>query len=175
MYLPPLDFTTDTAATLQFNLAYAQFSSSYVDRLKIDVSKDCGSTWTNKYNKSGSALATAPTTTGSFTPTAAQWRAETIDLTSYAGESQVFIKFVGISGYGNNLYIDDINILPYSTIGVTENKIPSANDVAVYPNPFSSVAFIDISLAENLKLKLTFSILWVKMSFPVWRMTWVPA
>ena len=32
------------------------YSDSYVDQLLVDVSGDCGRTWTNVYNASGSAL-----------------------------------------------------------------------------------------------------------------------
>ena len=35
---------------------------------------------------------------------------KTIDLNSYAGNDEVKIKFVSVNDFGNNLYLDNINI-----------------------------------------------------------------
>jgi hypothetical protein len=148
LYLPAIDMSSDTNSSLTFSVAYAQYSTSYVDQLKVYVSINCGSTWTIKYSKSGATLATAPLTTSSFTPTAAQWRTDTINLDTYIGEPQVNVKFTGVSGYGNNLYIDDINLTQTTTVGIHEN-ISSENLVNIYPNPFSGNAVIDLDLNEQ--------------------------
>jgi PKD repeat protein len=79
------------------------------------VSTDCGTNWSTVYNKTGNTVATGnlptvdPVTT-LFTPTSTQWRQETIDLTSYVGQSNVIIGFKNIAAYGNRLFIDNINI-----------------------------------------------------------------
>ncbi|MHC1706022.1 MAG: choice-of-anchor J domain-containing protein [Bacteroidales bacterium] len=108
--LPPADLSIPAGAQLVFNVAYAQYNSSYIDKLKVMVSADCGITWTTVYEKQGSELATAPVTTSSFIPAASQWRSDTVDLSSFTGQPRVFIKFMAINGYGNNLYIDDVRI-----------------------------------------------------------------
>jgi hypothetical protein len=132
LMLPPVDMTSAASMILTFKVAYAQYSSSYADKLEVQTSTNCGSTWVSRYTKSGSTLSTATATTSAFTPTAeTQWRQETVDLTSLAGQSKVMIRFKATSAYGNNLYVDDVN-LDVSN-GLNANDLLSS--VNLFPNP----------------------------------------
>lgn len=64
-----------SADSLKFDWAYAQYSSSYNDRLIVKLSKDGGVTFPYVvFDRAGAALATAPTTTSPFVPTSSsQW------------------------------------------------------------------------------------------------------
>lgn len=108
--LPKADIAAYSSATLTFDVAYAPYDATNFDGLEVLVSTDCGGTFTTVYSKSGTTLATAIATTSAFTPTAAQWRSETVDLTPYVGNSSVWIAFRNLAGYGNNLYVDNINV-----------------------------------------------------------------
>jgi len=130
-------------ANLDFNVAYARFDSAYSDTLLVNISTDCGNTWTNIYTKGGTTLATAPDTTGVFTPTANQWRHESIDISAYAGLPSVLFEFVAKSGYGNDAYIDDINIYHSTTTGTS--SISNNQQVSIFPNPSSGNFNIQIS------------------------------
>ncbi len=152
LIMPAMDLTDDTSAQLTFNVAYAQYGT-YQDRLRVAVSTNCGTTWTNVYDKVGSGLATAPATTSFFVPTSSQWRAESVDLTSYAGNPEVFVKFVGISNYGNNLYVDDVNIQATSS-GISSSTAAEAS-VNVFPNPFAGETRIEIVLPEETTVSVT--------------------
>ena len=110
MRLPKADIAAYSSATLTFDVAYAPYSAVYYDGLQVLVSTDCGNTFTTVYSKSNTTLATASATQGSFVPTAAQWRSETINLTPFVGNSTVWIVFKNNGGNGNNLYIDNINV-----------------------------------------------------------------
>jgi hypothetical protein len=128
---PRIDFTSaNMAATLSFNVAYAQYDATSMDRLTVNVSTDCGQTWNQVYTKSGTALSTTTPKTTAFTPTANQWRTESVSLAAYAGQPDVILQFLTTSGYGNNLYLDDIMIA--NTTGVADKQAPS---FVVYPNP----------------------------------------
>ena len=117
---PPLDFTNDTLVSMSFEYASAYYSTAYTDSLKIYVSADCGTTWSNvaAYVGTQSTFSTAGQTTSSFTPVdSTSWcqgsstvTCPTIDLDAYSGMAGVRVKFVTINGYGNNLYLDNINI-----------------------------------------------------------------
>jgi hypothetical protein len=132
LFLPLVDMTTAPSMILTFKVAYAQYNTTSSDQLEVQVSSDCGATWTDKYSKSGSALATSAVTTVAFVPTLeTQWRTETIDLTSYAGQPKVLIRFKSTSAYGNNLYVDEIN-LDLSN-GVNTNEFVSG--VNLFANP----------------------------------------
>jgi len=113
--LPKIDLSTVSGATMTFHVAYAAYSAQNVDGLQVLVSTDCGTTFTTVYNKTGSTVAagnlpTTGATTAQFTPQTAQWRQETIDMTPYVGQSGVIVKFRNVAGYGNRLFIDNINL-----------------------------------------------------------------
>jgi len=113
---PVIDLTNSNGALLQFDLAYAQFQPGSDDELVITVSDDCGNTFNNiVYSRSGATLATEAPTTTSYQPTSANsWRTETVDLSPYAGSS-IQIRFIAITDYGNDLYLDNINVIDNST------------------------------------------------------------
>ncbi|MFL5730683.1 MAG: T9SS type A sorting domain-containing protein, partial [Cytophagaceae bacterium] len=110
------DLNGVNAPKLQFDLAYARYDAGDFDHLQVLVSTDCGSTFpTIVYDKSGSdasgnTLSTRAETTSPFSPTlASEWRLETVDLSAFTG-STVVIKFRFFNGFGNDLFIDNINV-----------------------------------------------------------------
>jgi len=95
---------------LFFDVAYARYSATLFDGLRVDVSTDCGQTFQpTGYFRQNLDLATAGTfSSGSFTPsTTADWRRDSIDLSAYSG-SRIRLRFVAVCGYGNNLYLTNI-------------------------------------------------------------------
>lgn len=93
---------------LLFDHAYAQYSSTYSDGLRVDVSVNCGGNWTTVYSASGAALATAAATTSAYVPSAcAQWAHHDIDLSAYDGRT-ILVRFTNINDYGNYLYLDNV-------------------------------------------------------------------
>lgn len=155
LYVPPVDLTSASTAGLAFSVAYAAYSSTYYDQLKVDVSTNCGSSWTSVYNKSGSTLSTTGSyVTSNFVPNATQWRAETADLTSYVGQPKVFVRFTGISGYGNNLYIDDINITSATSVEELSSQV---QELVIYPNPASGNTAIVFVLPETENVSFSVS------------------
>lgn len=148
---PDIDLSTAPSGTaLQFNVAYAQYNSTTNDNLKILLSPNCGNTWTTIYNKSGSILSTASPQTTAFTPTASQWRKENINLNSYIGQSDIVLAFVSQSNYGNNLYIDDINIV--NTTGIEENNMDHL--ISVYPNPSNGNIYVETKFEKTESVKI---------------------
>lgn len=146
LYLPKTDLSAYTGAvTLSFDRAYAQYNTSFIDALRISVSEDCGTTWDEVYYKESSDLSTAPNTTSSFRPDDDEWATDEIDLTSYAGNGEVIVKFSAISGYGNNLYIDNIRL--NSPVSVTDLHLIRQFDL--YPNPASTMANASFQLIEG--------------------------
>jgi Zn-dependent metalloprotease len=137
-YTNNYDFSSASSMVMTFDVAYAPGyyqGTTYSDQLKVSVSTDCGTTWTQLYSKSGTTLATAPTytitNTTCWSPTAAQWRNESITLpSSVYGQSNVMFSFENISGWGEWVYIDNINIT-----GTTGVAIQGVNGVSAYPNP----------------------------------------
>jgi PKD repeat protein len=132
------DLSQASTATLKFDVAHARYSASYIDSLIVLASSNCGGTWTRIYNKGGTTLATAPDATTEFIPTASQWRTETVDLTSLAGNSSVQIMFRSKSGWGNWIYVDNINITapdfsqpPTASFSTSASTICSGNSISI--------------------------------------------
>ncbi|MEO0312312.1 MAG: hypothetical protein RIQ89_1969 [Bacteroidota bacterium] len=135
LQLPSMDFTAFPNPSITFDLAHKRYSTSGTyanDNLKVLVSIDCGNTWTTVFNKTGAALATTTgVQTTAFTPTAAQWRNEVINLASYAGNPNVFVRFQGTSSFGNNVYVDNVNI----TVNTGISQPIALGGFNLYPNP----------------------------------------
>ncbi len=150
---PPIRLAGYSAATLTFKHAYRRVSVSVQDSMAVYVSTNCGSTWTRvagykeTQTTSPYVYITTSNTTTSFTPSSSsQWcgssgysPCKSIDLTPYAG-SVIRIKFENISGNGNSLFIDDINVT-----GVSNMSPPVAafNASTVNACSGSAVTFTD--------------------------------
>ena len=95
-----------------FDRSHRIYSTTDIDTLNIYISTDCGGTWTRLYTKGGAQLATVTgTLSTAYTPTSnAQWVRDSVSLTSYVGQASVYLKFESRSGWGNNLYLDNINV-----------------------------------------------------------------
>ncbi|MBE9488646.1 MAG: T9SS type A sorting domain-containing protein, partial [Bacteroidetes bacterium] len=127
------------------------------DAFRVDVSLDCGETFTAIYEKDGLDLSTVGSyITSTWTPSSANdWRTEEIDLTAYEGENVLF-RFININGYGNSTFIDNINVSA-EILGTEQNKLFG---VYLYPNPTSEIVFISLTSAmgSTYKIKVTNSL-----------------
>ncbi|HRH62668.1 MAG TPA: T9SS type A sorting domain-containing protein [Bacteroidia bacterium] len=119
------------------------------------MSTDCDASWTKIYGKSQNNLATngGTSVTSSFTPTAAQWRSESIDLSAYQGNSHVRFKFKNYNGGGNNIYVDDINV-SNAPLAVA-NTISLQNQLLLFPNPSQGVFTMTLNLASQSDIKIS--------------------
>lgn len=122
-----------SGSQLTFNHAYRQYATEN-DRLQVEVSTNCGSTWTTVWNYAGAALSTLAASDTSFFPEFAwQWRSNTVNLGAYDNMNDVVIRFRGTSAYGNNLFVDDINIS--GATGVITIDAEEAAEARIMPNP----------------------------------------
>jgi hypothetical protein len=130
---PHLDFQNLTAPIrLYFDVAYTSYNTNTADSLVLELYDECDNTTSRIYAKGGSALSTAPNITSPFTPSPTQWRTDTVNLDTMAGKPPVKVRFLAISNYGNNLYLDNVN-LNGTSLAVT--SMENASNILVYPNP----------------------------------------
>lgn len=154
IYTPDFSFATVTNAELSFDVAYEPASTAtYSDTLVVYYSTNCGNSWTQIYSKGGMTLCTTGGTTdgktdvnsaGCFVPTAgtSTWRRDSVSLAALNGVSGVMFSFEMRSGWGNILYLDNIDIntpSPTSVQNITNNA-----DVKVYPNPSNGIFNLSI-------------------------------
>lgn len=139
LYLPPMDLSSATIPVLYFDMAYAQRTSSSDDVLDILVSDDCGATWTAVFSDHGASLSTAAPSIYAYVPDPnnnSHWRTLEVDLGNYK-KPNLLIKFVTTSDNGNNLYLDNINLV-FNATGIQRTAATSRN-VTLYPNPASGI------------------------------------
>lgn len=143
---PTVNLSAMTVPGLTFKVAYAQRQTTNTDRLRVYVSTDCGVTWNQRYSKAGALLSTHAAMSGSYVPTAAEWRTETVTFTAaQMASTNARIKFTFESDGGNDIFIDDINIL--GGVGVQEqNSAISTFDV--YPNPAQDNTMVEFNLDQ---------------------------
>jgi hypothetical protein len=104
---------------VNFDVAYARHDAASGDSLQIVYSTDCGVTWLpTTYNKGGAGLATngGNLVTASFVPTEAQWRNESVGLsTCNINSSSILVGIKSINDFGNNIYVDNFSITKLDT------------------------------------------------------------
>jgi len=137
-----LNLSGYNSAYLTFDVAYQTYTG-YVDSLNVLLSTNCGNTFTTIYAKGGSNLASAGTGTNNFVPTANQWRKDSINLNAYIGNSDVIISFQNVNGYGNKLYIDNINLnaTVAANAGVDQSICSGSAAVAIGMNPVNGINY----------------------------------
>jgi PKD repeat protein len=128
---PKIDLTNAISAMLEFDYAYTQWGGSYEDGFRIDISSDCWASYDTLFYAFGDDLITVPSTNDEWYPSdCSDWSANnSIDLTSYLGQS-VAIRFVAINGWGNNFFMDNINVM-----GQLSGVDQLASPFVVFPNP----------------------------------------
>jgi PKD repeat protein len=149
---PSIDIASIPNPTFAFQVAYAQQTSTDADRLRVMFSSDCGATYGVRYSKQGNTLATASPTTASFVPTNAQWRTETAYLGSNTSTTNFRAMFEMTKNNGNNLYVDNINIV--STVAGILEEVAGVNNFFIYPNPTSDNTFLSFTSTETLPVKI---------------------
>jgi hypothetical protein len=144
---------------VSFKVSYQQQATTNNDKLQVYASTDCGATWVSKWSRSGAALqptSVSGTSSSAFTPSSGQFATYTVAISSIASNANVLFKWVFYAGtsVGNNIYIDDIDIVnSLAGIQTIENKV----NLSIYPNPSSSTVNISFNLAEkhNIAINVT--------------------
>jgi len=169
-YAPTLDLTGLTSVKMKFSYADAQYDFGggdlSQDSLYILVSADCGRTWATVYANGGNTLATVAANTNPYTPVQADWRNDTVDLSSMAGNGSVIVQFNTVSGNGNNLYIDNINIYNAGALGI--KPVSDISSMSLFPNPAADLLNVQLQLAQasEISFEVTNALGQVVMSGP---------
>lgn len=125
---------------ITFWRAAAQYSSTHSDTLEVLISADCGQSYTSVYKKGGAELRTrADYMTAEYIPTTEEWVADTVDITAMVNGrfDNVTVQFRNINGYGNNVYIDDIQIYSRTLPGRLKQQ-----GYLIAPNPTNGLLTI---------------------------------
>ena len=111
---PRINSAIYDSLSMEFMLAAALYDAINLDTLEIMVSPDCGKSFQTVYKKWGTVLSTKPGFAATeFIPVKSDWRKETIDLSRFKG-ADIQIRIRGTNQYGNNVYLDNINIIGFN-------------------------------------------------------------
>lgn len=146
-------------ATLEFQYAYAQRFASYTDSLIIYLSDECGSDLIRLATYGEDSLnnfATVLPSTQNFIPqTAMDWcGAEnnpaciSLDISEWAGSSNVQVIFESYNGFGNNLYIDNVTI--EGTLSNIRKDQLASDKLSVFPNPSEGSFSVKLTGMEGI-------------------------
>ena len=157
---PTIDLNDYPNAQLVFEMAHALYGQDgFRDELIVAISQDCGNTFdmaNATYQKIGQTLETSDPTLDEFIPTTeSQFRTELVNLKKFSGLGRIKIAFITKNGYGNNIFLKNIRILPKE-----EFKYELTLNELVSPNPIvdgtQAVESVRISNTGNLPVSKFF-------------------
>jgi len=146
LYPPQIDLSC--VKYLAFDWSHYYNSSYPLDELDVDITLDSGVTWTNLWSRTGSAFESndgaGNTTPGTFVNVL-------LDLRAYSGLAR--IRFHAYSGYGPNMYIDNIHlIVPQPPVG-EDVYISEVSDNL--PGEDDGTGFIELHNSTDLPIGLS--------------------
>ncbi|CAN5216111.1 hypothetical protein BH09BAC5_BH09BAC5_08690 [soil metagenome] len=147
-----------TGITMTFKVAFAsqlQDTAYITEKLRVLASTNCGQSWSQISTKKGSTLLSAGMVPGYFIPTndPLLWKTITINIVGTYAQPRTRFKFEWTGGrYGNEFYLDDLNITG-TNVGV--NEFSSVTFFDLFPNPSSDNSTVHLSLKENEQVKIT--------------------
>jgi PKD repeat protein len=146
------DLSNTSNVIVSFDYAYATNAANLSDiteKVKIYVSKDCGSSWTFLKTLTTAELLTGGTAgNNDFIPASeSQWDNFKFDYVSGANDKQIRFKIeFTASDFSNNFYVDNFNI--QGTLGLFPNEAINL-ELEVYPNPAKSNQEINVKYHSN--------------------------
>ncbi|MFA5417038.1 MAG: PKD domain-containing protein [Bacteroidales bacterium] len=159
---PTLNLKGYDNLSLIFDHAYA-LRYMQIDSLCVYISTDCGDNWTKIYANGpdgAGVFETSPTTTEPFIPQDSEdWCGEgygssciSIDISNWIGNDNCKIMFEAYSNFGNNLYIDNVQIV--NNLGFEETTA-AAFSMEIVPNPSNGIFHVTIkNISEPVSLKI---------------------
>lgn len=155
---PRLNASIYDSISMEFMLAAALYDPINLDTLEIMVSPDCGKSFNSVYKKWGSALSTkAGFTATEFIPVKSDWKKEIIDLSSFKG-NDIQVRIRGTNQYGNNIYLDNINItgFHFPSVDVRMDSIDTPPLVGCEPSivPIARFTSLGKDTLKSLDLQL---------------------
>lgn len=155
---PPIDLTQVINPRFRFRVAYRIRNLSSNDVLRGGVSLDCGKTWSNRIFLTSSSMSSGVATNNYVPTSASDWLSFTIPTTNAMQNSNnVLFRFDFTSGGGNNIFIDDFEVLG-QPVGMEEQNMLKSS-FTVYPNPTNGsttkIEFTNGETAENATIYTT--------------------
>jgi PKD repeat protein len=163
---PIIDMQNSPVKKFEFAYAYARRTGTHNAELKVAGSTDCGGTWSDILTLSAAQLqnGSGGIVTDPFTPTIEdEWNL--VDLSVYPGATSAFnlvknspnliirFTFKEITGNGNNIYLDAINLPGNPATAL--NKYGRNIRMNLYPNPSTGATQLEFGLNDAADVKVS--------------------
>ncbi|MCC3158992.1 T9SS type A sorting domain-containing protein [Hymenobacter sp. 15J16-1T3B] len=152
LYSPLINLAAAGSVTdnqVSFDYAYARLTSTSSDALRVAFSTDCGVTWTSNLNIATGILVSntgATPVTGSFVPTASEWRTRTLSVpAAMQAAPRLLVRIEHVAGGGNNLFIDNFRA---ASATATRTREMSTRNFSVLPNPLTQETAVQFTLDQ---------------------------
>jgi len=149
----PLDMSGLSNVILSFDYAFAKTASNNQDNIKVKIRGNCNGSWQQKKFLSPNSLNSAGSivTSDFFPSNNSEWKH--VDITNISSSSltnNFQIKIIFESKGGNNIFIDNVNLLDPSHVGISQND----NAFRIYPNPTNGKIFISTSNTSSVSYSI---------------------
>lgn len=137
-------------AVLSFEYACARRSFNTEGQLRVWITKNCGEHWSIRETLDEDELFTVSGNYSQpfFPESQDEWQTVIIDNISSVFTNKEFrVRFEYLADNGNNLFIDNINLVDGSTLSITERNRLNER-VKTYPNPTQQISTVEFNLAE---------------------------
>ena len=161
LQMPMMDVKNNAANVFEFAYAFRRHTSTTSDVLKIQGSRDCGGTWADIVVLPATSMSqnSGGTSTDPFFPNPDEWKVYTIsdhpNWLNYINSTNVLVRFnfvEGTSGYGNNIFVDAIQMRTVNDVGV--NELTRSLQFGLFPNPTDGVANVNFTLNDAADVKI---------------------
>ena len=144
----------DNDLKFEFKYAYHKRNSQDDEYLRLYVSNDCGETWVLRKSIHGDFLNSNVQSSG-FTPSADDWKKVTVtNINENFFVPNFRYKFEFISESGNNIYIDDINIVSPDYVGLEDGVIGVKQAASLFPNPTNNTRKLVLNGYSNNQVEV---------------------
>lgn len=144
------NFTGKANPTLYYSISHApRIVTGQEDTFDIEVSTDGGNTFTVIETfiakVTDPTLGTVAAQNNIFSPSSAlHWRNGTVNLSAYANNPSVLIAFRSRSGFGNSIYLDNINVMNPNSISTQ-----SVASTGMYSSSIASIFYNSVVGSSN--------------------------
>lgn len=131
------------SARLKFWMYHDTGYTSANDKVQLQISRNSGTSWVNV----GAAVSRYDSTTG--------WSQSSIDISNYIGIDNIMIAFLGISGYGNDCYIDNA-IIEYDLPLINKRSSTDTGFTSGHPYDSGTTTEYQLQASEMLTKNTTY-------------------
>lgn len=154
MVSPTINLENTPNAKLNFTYSFSQKKWNNNDALEVFFSNDCGKTWSSVLKRTSANFRTINAeiqNSNSLPMDSSQWKVIEVAVPSSFQVEDFRFKIDFTNYYGNNFFIDNININPELYTSAQEI---TRDFFRFFPNPLSEKIRIESSL-ENFNIKIT--------------------